>query len=141
MRGCAVSGGYDVESAGRHADFEAPPFPGHHGVTIIHGEGATMLHLLSLTYTAAEQDAAPFVQDHVAYLEEHHHEGTFLVSGQTVPSSVGGAIVAHGVDRPTIEQITARDPFVTHGVAKYTITTIAPGRVHPGLARVLEASG
>ncbi len=100
-----------------------------------------MLYLLSLRYTASEQDAEPFIKDHVGYLEEHHRGGTFLVSGQTVPTSIGGAIVAHGVDRPTIEQITAQDPFVIHGVAAYTITTITPGRVHPGLADVLKADG
>jgi uncharacterized protein YciI len=100
-----------------------------------------MLHLLSLRYTGSEQEAAPHIAGHVAYLERHHRDGTFLVSGQTVPTSVGGAIIAHGVDRPTIERITAQDPFVAHGVAEYTITTISPGRVHPGLAAVLEADG
>ncbi|MFD5661106.1 YciI family protein [Streptomyces hirsutus] len=97
-----------------------------------------MLHLLSLNYTASEQAAGPFIKDHVAYLERHHRDGTFLISGQTVPTSIGGAIIAHGADRSTIEQITAQDPFVTNGVAQYTITTITPGRVHPGLADVLK---
>ncbi|MFJ8941707.1 YciI family protein [Streptomyces sp. NPDC102395] len=97
----------------------------------------TMLHLLQLHYTATEQDAGPFVPAHVAYLERHHVAGTFLVSGQSVPTEDGGAIIAHGVDRATIEQITAQDPFVTNGVAKYTITTITPGRAHPALADIL----
>ncbi|MFE1920971.1 hypothetical protein ACFW91_00195 [Streptomyces asoensis] len=42
-------------------------------------------------------------------------------------------IIAHGVDRSAVEQITAQDPFVVNGVAEYTITTITPGRVHPAL--------
>jgi uncharacterized protein YciI len=96
-----------------------------------------MLHLLLLHYTGSEQAAEPFTKDHVAYLERYHRDGTFLVSGQSDPTSNGGAIVAHGVDRSTIEQITRQDPFVTNGVAKYTITTITPGRVHPHLASVL----
>ncbi|WP_232283666.1 YciI family protein [Saccharomonospora cyanea] len=41
-------------------------------------------------------------------------------------------IVAHGVDRDTIEAIAARDPFVVAGVAQYSITTVIAGRVHPG---------
>ncbi|RSO34806.1 hypothetical protein DMH15_20545 [Streptomyces sp. WAC 06725] len=97
-----------------------------------------MLHLLFLHYVGSEQDASPFVEGHVAYLEQHHRDGTFLVSGQTVPAAIGGAIIAHGVDRGTIEQITEQDPFVAHGVAKYTITTITPGRVHASLADVLS---
>ena len=49
-----------------------------------------------------------------------------------------GAIIARGVDRSTIEQITTRDPLVANGVARYTITTITPGRVHPGFADILK---
>ncbi|MDQ0828234.1 uncharacterized protein YciI [Streptomyces achromogenes] len=96
-----------------------------------------MLHLLTLHYTATEQEADPFIRDHVAYLERHHEDGTFLVSGQTIPTSIGGVIIAHGVDRPAIERIVAQDPFVLNNVAEYTITTIAPGRVHPGLSPIL----
>jgi len=98
-----------------------------------------MLHLLSLRYTDSERAAEPFVAAHVAYLERHHGEGTFLVSGQTVPSSVGGAILAHGVDRAAVERIAAEDPFVVNGVAAYTVTTITPARIHPALRAILNA--
>ncbi|MCF6475758.1 hypothetical protein FAF44_46570 [Nonomuraea sp. MG754425] len=96
-----------------------------------------MLHLLSLQYTASEREAEPFVAAHVDFLEHHHRGGTFLLSGQTVPPSLGGAIVAGGVDRVAAERIAAEDPFVVAGVAAYTITTIDVGRVHPALATVL----
>ncbi|GHD34991.1 hypothetical protein GCM10010313_82080 [Streptomyces violarus] len=96
-----------------------------------------MLHLLSLHYTASEEAAEPFIPSHVAYLERHHEDGTFLVSGQTVPTSIGGVIIATGVDRLVIERITEQDPFVLNDVAEYTITTIAPGRMHPALTAVL----
>ncbi|WP_205829936.1 MULTISPECIES: YciI family protein [unclassified Microbispora] len=69
-----------------------------------------MPHVVIVSYTGSEEDAAPFVRDHVAYLERHHADGVFLVSGPTVPSSQGGAILAHGVDRETIERISAEDP-------------------------------
>ncbi|WP_129841100.1 YciI family protein [Streptomyces sp. RFCAC02] len=96
-----------------------------------------MLHLLRLRYTGTEDDAAPHVAGHVAYLERHHAAGTFLVSGQAVPTSEGGAIIAHGVDRDAIERIVADDPFVTSGVARYTVTTVAPGRIHPVITDAL----
>ncbi|MEU7690224.1 YciI family protein [Microbispora hainanensis] len=99
-----------------------------------------MPHVVIVSYTGSEEDAAPFVRDHVAYLERHHADGVFLVSGPTVPSSQGGAILAHGVDRETIERISAEDPFVENGVATHTITTIEPGRVHPALAAPLTAA-
>ncbi|WP_163991583.1 YciI family protein [Pyxidicoccus caerfyrddinensis] len=96
-----------------------------------------MLHLLVLRYRVAEHEAEPYVAEHVRYLERHHRAGTFLVSGQTVPSAHGGAIVARGVDRAAVERITTEDPFVRAGVAEYMVTTIDPGRVHPALAELL----
>jgi uncharacterized protein YciI len=98
------------------------------------------LHLLSLRYTTSERDAAPFVAAHVGFLERHHRDGTFLVSGQTVPSDQGGAIVAAVIDRATTERIAAEDPFVVAGVAAYTIVTIAPARTHPALAALLRGT-
>ncbi|GGM57751.1 hypothetical protein GCM10011608_48320 [Micromonospora sonchi] len=100
-----------------------------------------MLHLLFLQYTGSEQESEPFVAGHVLFLERYHHEGTFLVSGQAVPSVEGGAIVAWTVDRAAVERILAEDPFVVAGVAKYTVTTIDPGRVHPALAGILGVDG
>lgn len=96
------------------------------------------LHLLSLRYTTSEGEAEPFVAAHIDFLERHHRDGTFLVSGQTVPSAQGGAIVAAGIGRAAAERITAEDPFVVAGVAEYTITTINPARTHPALAGVLN---
>ncbi|MEW2360258.1 YciI family protein [Spirillospora sp. NPDC029432] len=97
-----------------------------------HGTSEQM-HLLLVEYTGTEQAAEPYFRDHAAYLERHHRAGTFLVSGQTVPTDVGGAIIAHGVDRAEIERITSEDPFVQAGVAAYRIVTITPGRRHPAL--------
>ncbi|MBN6057315.1 hypothetical protein JYK22_35655, partial [Nonomuraea sp. RK-328] len=97
-----------------------------------------MLHLLFLQYTASEREAEPYVAAHVEFLERHHRDGMFLLSGQTVPSALGGAIVAYGVDRVTAERMAAEDPFVVAGVAEYTVTTIDVGRVHPALAAVLK---
>ena len=97
-----------------------------------------MLHLLMVEYTKSEQDAEPYFREHAAYLERHHRSGTFLASGQTIPTGHGGAIIAQGPDKAAIEQITAEDPFVQAGVAAYTIVTIDAGRIHPALADLLE---
>ncbi|EHK86509.1 YciI family protein [Saccharomonospora azurea] len=97
----------------------------------------SVLHLLRLHYTDSEEDAAPFVTAHVEYLRRYHADGTFLVSGQTLPTSDGGVIVAHGVDRDAVEALSAQDPFVVAGVARYSITTVTAGRVHPALAGLL----
>ncbi|WP_067468969.1 YciI family protein [Actinomadura macra] len=99
-----------------------------------------MLHLLRMEYTGTEQAAAPHVRDHVAYLERHHADRTFLLSGETVPSTGGGLIIAAGVDRATAEKITGEDPFVRAGVGRYTITTVDPGRIHPALTALINGA-
>jgi uncharacterized protein YciI len=98
-----------------------------------------LVHLLFLHYTGSEQDAEPFVVGHAEYLNRHHHAGVFVLSGQTEPTSVGGAIVAVGVDRADVEAITEEDPFVAGGVGRYEIVTINAGRVHPMLAALVES--
>ncbi|WP_426753792.1 YciI family protein [Myxococcus sp. Y35] len=97
-----------------------------------------MLHLLCLKYRESEAAAAPYVADHVRFLERYHGAGTFILSGQTVPTSLGGVIVARGIDRAAVERIAAEDPFVLAGVAEYTILSIEPGRVHPALGVLLD---
>ena len=96
-----------------------------------------MLHLLVLRYRVTERESEPYIAEHVRFLERYHRDGTFLVSGQTVPSDLGGAILARGIDRATAERITTEDPFVQAGVAAYTVITLDPGRVHPAVAALL----
>ncbi|RJL21717.1 YciI family protein [Bailinhaonella thermotolerans] len=95
-----------------------------------------MLHILLVRYTVPEAEVAPHVPAHVAHLERHHADGTFLASGQTVPAELGGAILAVG-DRARIEEIAAADPFAQAGVARYDIVTIDAGRAHPALRALL----
>ncbi|MFC6887215.1 YciI family protein, partial [Actinomadura yumaensis] len=90
-----------------------------------------MLHLLFLEYTNGEHAAAPHIAAPVAYPERHHSADTFLLSDQTVPTSMGGVIIAHGADRAEAERITPEDPFIHSGVARYRTTTVDPGRTHP----------
>ena len=97
-----------------------------------------MLHLLILRYLGSEADAESHVAGHVEYLERHHADGTFLASGQTIPSTEGGAILARGVGRDEARAITEQDPFVRAGVAEYSITTIDVGRAHPALVALLD---
>ncbi len=98
-----------------------------------------LVHLLFLRYTGTEQDADPLVPKHAEYLNRQHHAGVFVLSGQTEPTSVGGAIVAVGVDRAEVEAIAEQDPFVLGEIARYEIVTINAGRVHPMLAALVES--
>lgn len=98
---------------------------------------AYVLHLLILRYTAPADRISPLVPGHVEYLDRLHSEGTFLLSGQTVPDSIGGVILAVG-SRIDVERIAGSDPFVTAGVAEYEILTVEPARVHEDLHTLLN---
>lgn len=57
---------------------------------------------------------------HVAWLNAHYADGTFLASGRKVPRD-GGIILALGHDRAQIEAIVRADPFVARGLADYRL--------------------
>jgi uncharacterized protein YciI len=63
----------------------------------------------------AEIDAA--MKPHVAWLDRHYQDGTFVASGRKVPRD-GGIILAIGPDRAAVEAIVAEDPFVARGLAE-----------------------
>ncbi len=77
---------------------------------------------------------------HVEYLRRHYEDGTFLVSGRQDPPA-GGVIVATDVDRERLEAITATDPFVTEGAARYRILRFGPTQVADGVRDALAAAG
>ncbi|MER7502840.1 YciI family protein [Nonomuraea pusilla] len=95
------------------------------------------MHVLLVRYTDGPEPAAPHVPGHVAYLERWHGEGTFLLSGQTVPDTLGGVILAVGA-REHVERVAAEDPFAVAGVAAYEIVTVEPGRLRGDLRTLLE---
>jgi uncharacterized protein YciI len=77
---------------------------------------------------------------HVAYLQRHYADGTFLVSGRQRPPA-GGVILARDVDRAQLERIIATDPYVTEGAAEYTIVEFGPTQVADEMRNALGAAG
>jgi len=77
---------------------------------------------------------------HLEYLHRHYADGTFLVSGRQDPPA-GGLIVAADVDRDRLDAITATDPYVTEGAARYRILRFNATQVADGLRDALAAAG
>lgn len=96
-----------------------------------------MLHVLVLRYTVPADQVAGQVSGHVSYLDRGHATGRFLLSGQTIPSDLGGVILAVG-ERDEIERLAAEDPFITAGVGEYEILTVEPARMDENLAELLD---
>ncbi|MBV6702128.1 hypothetical protein KV557_34340 [Kitasatospora aureofaciens] len=101
------------------------------------------MFILTLTYLADLADLAEIdavLPAHRDYLERHYRTGRFLLSGRRVPRT-GGVILALGDDPEEIRAITATDPFVVAGLARYDIVQATPTAVSATLADALGAAG
>jgi uncharacterized protein YciI len=96
--------------------------------------------VLLVTYRAPLERIDELRPRHVAYLQRHYGDGTFLVSGRQRPPT-GGVIVAADVDRAELERIIATDPYVTERAAEYTIVEFAPTQVADSVRAALGAAG
>jgi uncharacterized protein YciI len=96
--------------------------------------------VLLVTYLAPLPRIDELRPAHVAYLERHYGDGTFLVSGRQRPP-VGGVILARDVDRQELERIIAADPYVTEGAAAYTVVEFGPTMVAGSVRDALAAAG
>jgi len=96
--------------------------------------------VLLVTYRAPLERIDEVRPRHLAYLQRHYTDGTFLVSGRQRPPA-GGVIIAGDVDRAQLEEITATDPYVTEGVADYTIIEFGATQVADTVRDALGAAG
>src|SRR6266536_2596421 len=94
-----------------------------------------MLHVLLLRLTSQ----VTAIHRHVAYLERHHHEGTFLLSGPAEHDGIDEVILAAG-PREQIEQVAAEDPLVVTGQATYEIVAVDVTRHDDALVLELQAA-
>ena len=77
---------------------------------------------------------------HLEYLGRHYADGTFLVSGRQDPPA-GGVIIAADVDREQLDAITASDPYVTEGAARYRVVRFNASQVADSVRDALAGSG
>ena len=77
---------------------------------------------------------------HLEYLGGHYADGTFLVSGRQDPPA-GGVIIAADVDREQLDAITASDPYVTEGAARYRVVRFTASQVADSVRDALAGSG
>ncbi|CAM5293642.1 YciI family protein [Streptomyces narbonensis] len=95
------------------------------------------MFVLELTYTAPVERVDALLDAHVEWLDAQYAAGVFLASGRKNPRD-GGVILAAGVGRAEIEEITAADPFSTEGVCAYRITEFYATKTADGIAAYRE---
>lgn len=90
------------------------------------------MFVLSITYTAPLDQIDALLPSHVAWLDAHYADGTFLASGRKVPRT-GGVIIATADNRTAIEAVVAQDPFFRNQAATYEITEFVATKTSPAL--------
>ena len=90
------------------------------------------MFVIELTYKVdlSEIDAA--MKPHVAWLQRHYADGTFIASGRKVPRD-GGIILATTSDRAALEAILRQDPFVARGLADARVIEFRASQRAPDL--------
>lgn len=90
-----------------------------------------------LKFSDNKAAARQHMEGHNAWIQRGIEDGIFLVVGSLQPNA-GGAIVAHNVDRPTLESRLTQDPFVENDVVRAEILEIVPARVDERLGFLMD---
>lgn len=96
------------------------------------------MFIVTLRFTDKAR-APQFMDGHNEWLRRGFEDGVFLLAGG-LDAGAGGAVIAHGVGRETLEQRIADDPFVSEGVVVPAICEITPGRTDARLAFLKAAA-
>ena len=64
---------------------------------------------------------------HSAYLDKAYAEGTMIVSGRRTDQK-GGVLLANLASRAEVDQLIAKDPYHTSGVAEYEVIDFHPSK-------------
>jgi uncharacterized protein YciI len=78
------------------------------------------MFVIELIYKVDLGEIDAHMSAHVAFLNKHYADGTFVISGRKIPRD-GGVILAVGKDRAHIESIVRDDPFHQHGLAEFRV--------------------
>lgn len=91
------------------------------------------MYAIILDYTVPLDQIDEHLAEHVAWLDQHYAEGTFLASGRREPRT-GGVILARDLPQDDLEAITATDPFAQHQLATHTLVRFHPSKLAEALA-------
>ena len=94
------------------------------------------MFIVSLTYKVPDQIVDFHRPAHMAWVKETFDAGIFLASGRRVPA-IGGVLLS-GVDRATLDEALARDPFYSNGVADFEIIEFSVTSAAEGYENLLD---
>lgn len=91
------------------------------------------MFIVALRFSQNRSQAALHMDAHKAWIRCGVEEGVFLLAGSLQPNA-GGAIVAHNISFPALQDRVALDPFVAEGIVTAEILEITPSLTDERLA-------
>ncbi|MBI2420391.1 MAG: YciI family protein [Ignavibacteriales bacterium] len=99
------------------------------------------MFIILLSYKQSLSVVDTFLAGHNAYLQKYYKSGTFICSGPQVPRE-GGVILCSAGTVDEVHHIVSEDPFVSNGVAEYSILEFRVADYLPGFEKfLLPAAG
>lgn len=77
-------------------------------------------------------------EGHLALLTAYYEKGKAVAWGRRKNPENGGVILCKNMTRAEVEEFTAKDPYVTEGLATHTILEASFGKVVPELKGLLD---
>ncbi|WP_042379886.1 YciI family protein [Streptacidiphilus melanogenes] len=84
------------------------------------------MFVVLLRFSANKAAAGQYMDGHQQWIQQGLDNGVFLLVGSIQPG-LGGAVLAHGIDKEELERRVQADPFVAQDVVSAEIIEIAPG--------------
>ncbi|BCW37984.1 hypothetical protein StoSoilA2_40400 [Arthrobacter sp. StoSoilA2] len=94
------------------------------------------MFVVALTYKVPDEIVDFHRPAHMAWLKDAFDAGVFLASGRRVPAT--GGVLLSKVDRETLDDSLAKDPFFSNGVAEFEIIEFTATTVADGYENLLE---
>lgn len=95
------------------------------------------MFVVQLRFAENKALAGQFMAGHKAWIQQGFDDGIFLLVGSLAPN-LGGAVLAHGIDRDALSARVDQDPFVAEGVVTADIVEITPNRADDRLGFLLS---
>lgn len=86
------------------------------------------MFIVFLRFSDNKTQASQFLEGHNVWIKRGFDSGTFLLAGSLQPNA-GGTLLAHNIDRKSLEALVQEDPFVAERVVSPEIHEVTPGRV------------
>jgi len=91
------------------------------------------LFIVDLEYTVPFESVEPYLDAHMAFIQDQLAQGFILLAGRKNPRT-GGIIIVTAESLTAVQTVMETDPFFIAGVATVTYTEFVPSTRHPAFA-------